>query len=309
MIEPENRQLPLTVQCQLLGVSRSSLYYRPVAVSPAEVALQHRIDEIYTAWPFYGSRRITAQLRREGHQINRKRVQRYMWEMRISAICPGPNLSRRAQESQVHPYLLRGLQTVRSNQVWGIDITYIRLPGGWLYLVAVLDWHSRYVVSWELDQTLELGFVLEAMGQALQLATPEICNSDQGSQFTSPQWVSLLQEAGVSISMNGKGRATDNIFVERLWRTVKYEEVYLHDYASPREARQGLARYFDFYNHRRLHQALDYCTPGEVYSGASGAAPLGGRQWAQQPALSGPAQATTMHLNNDLLPVLTTGST
>ena len=310
MIERDDRQLPLTVQCQLLGVSRSSLYYRPQAISPKEVALQHRIDEIYMDCPFYGSRRITAQLRREGHQINRKRVQRYMREMGIYAICPGPNLSRRAQESQVFPYLLRGLEIVRANQVWGIDITYIRLLGGWLYLVAVLDWYSRYVVSWELDQTLELPFVLEAMGQALQTAIPQICNSDQGSQFTSPQWVSLLQEAGVSISMDGKGRATDNIFVERLWRTVKYEEVYLHDYASPREARQGLSRYFDFYNYRRLHQALDYSTPWEVYSDALGAAaPLGGQRWAQQPALCGPAEATTMHLNNSPLPVLTTGST
>ena len=309
MIERDHKQLPLTVQCHLLGLSRSGWYYRPVGPTAAEVALKHRIDEIYTACPFYGSRRLTAQLRREGHQINRKRVQRYMREMGIYAICPGPNLSRRAQERQVFPYLLRGLAIIRPNQVWGLDITYIRLQGGWLYLVAVLDWYSRYVVSWELDQTLELGFVLEAMQQALQLATPEICNSDQGSQFTSPQWVGLLQEAGVSISMNGKGRATDNIFVERLWRTVKYEEVYLHDYGSPREARQGLSRYFEFYNHRRLHQALDYCTPGEVYSGASGAAPLGGRQWAQQPALSGPAEAATMHLNNSPLPVLTMGST
>ena len=215
-----------------------------------------------------------------------------------------------AQESQVYPYLLRGLEIVRPNQVWGIDITYIRLPGGWLYLVAVLDWHSRYVVSWELDQTLELGFVLGAMQQALQLATPEICNSDQGSQFTSPQWVALLQEAGVSISMDGKGRATDNIFVERLWRTVKYEEVYLHDYGSPREARQALSRYFDFYNHRRLHQALDYCTPGEVYSGSvSCSAPLGGQGWAQQTPLSSPSKGTNMYLKKGAMPVLTTGST
>ena len=308
MIERNHQQLPLTVQCRLLGVSRSSLYYQPRAVAPEEVALKHRIDEIYTACPFYGSRRIAAQLQREGHQINRKRVQRYMRQMGIRGICPGPNLSRRAQQSQVYPYLLRGLEIIRPNQVWGIDITYLRLVGGWLYLVAVLDWYSRYVVSWELDQTLELPFVLEAMRQALQLATPEICNSDQGSQFTSPQWIRLLQEAGVSISMDGKGRALDNIFVERLWRTVKYEEVYLHDYQTPREARQGLSRYFDFYNHRRVHQALDYHTPAEVYSGASGAAPLGGRE-VQQPALCSPAEATTLHLNISPLPVLTTGST
>ena len=232
-----------------------------------------------------------------------------MREMGIYAICPGPNLSRRAQESQVYPYLLRGLEIAHPNQVWGIDITYLSLQGGWLYLVAVLDWYSRYVVSWELDQTLELPFVLEAMRQALELATPEICNSDQGSQFTSPQWVGLLQAAGVSISMDGTGRARDNIFVERLWRTVKYEEVYLHDYQTPREARQGLSGYFEFYNHRRVHQALDYRTPWEVYSAASAAAPCRGREWAQQTTRSDPSGATAMHLNNGPLPVLTTGST
>jgi len=183
----------------------------------------------------------------EGHPVNRKRVQRYMREMGIWGVAPGPHLSARGPESAVFPYLLGGLEIVRPNQVWGIDLTYIRLRGGWLYLVAVLDWYSRYVLAWELDQTLAIDFVLAAMGRALEQAAPEICNSDQGSQFTSPQWGALLQQAGVRVSMNGKGRALDNCFVERLWRSVKYEEVYLHDYASPREARRGLARYFDFY--------------------------------------------------------------
>jgi len=277
MIEPAQPALPWSVQCELLGVSRSSLYYQPVAPSPEEVALKHRLDELYTAYPFYGSRRLCAVLQREGHAINRKRIQRYMREMGIWGLCPGPNLSRRRQDSQVFPYLLRGLEIVRPDQVWGIDLTYIRLRGGWLYLVAILDWYSRYVLAWELDQSLALPFVLAAMQRALAGAVPEICNSDQGSQFTSLQWVSLLQGAGVQISMDGRGRARDNIFVERLWRTVKWEEVYLQDYRSPREARQGLSRYFDFYNHQRLHQALGYRTPGEVYRSQPAAAPHGGQ--------------------------------
>jgi len=276
LIEPEG-ELPVSVQCELMAVSRSSLYYRPVRPSALELALRHRIDELYTAFPFYGSRRMTVALVQEGHPVNRKRVQRYMREMGIWAVAPGPHLSARGPESAVFPYLLRGLEIVRPNQVWGIDLTYIRLRGGWLYLVAVLDWYSRYVVAWELDQTLAIDFVLAAMGRALGQATPEICNSDQGSQFTSPQWAALLQEAGVQPSMNGKGRALDNCFVERLWRSVKYEEVYLHDYASPREARRGLGRYFDFYNHERPHQALGYRTPAQVHHAAS-AAPHGGRE-------------------------------
>jgi len=265
MIERNHRQLPLTVQCRLLGVSRSSLYYQPRAVSPEEVALKHRIDEIYTACPFYGSRRIAAQLQREGHQINRKRVQRYMRQMGIRGICPGPNLSRRAQQSQVYPYLLRGLEIIRPNQVWGIDITYLRLVGGWLYLVAVLDWYSRYVVSWELDQTLELPFVLEAMRQVLQIATPEICNTDQGSQFTSPQWAGLLQEAGVSISMDGKGRAIDNIYIERFFRTLKYNHVYLHPANDGLELYQGIKTYIRYYNDRKPHQGIDHQIPADLY--------------------------------------------
>lgn len=263
-----------------MGLSRSSLYYRPVEPAALEVALKHRIDEIYTDLPFYGSRRMTITLQREGYAINRKRVQRYMREMGIWGLAPGPNLSRKRQESRIFPYLLRELAIVRPNQVWGLDLTYIRLTGGWLYLVAILDWYSRYVVAWELDQTLELPFVLAAMSRALAQATPEICNSDQGSQFTSPQWAELLQGAGVAISMDGKGRALDNVFVERLWRSVKYEEVYLHDYGSPREARAGLSRYFDFYNHVRPHQGLGYRTPAEVYFATGGAAPPGGREGA-----------------------------
>jgi len=265
LVERASAELPLTVQADLLGVSRSSLYYQPVAPSAQEVAIKHHIDEIYTESPCYGSRRITAQLQREQVVINRKQVQRHLREMGIAGIAPGPNLSNRQHEHQIYPYLLRGVTSTAPNEVWGIDITYIRLRAGWMYLVAVLDWYSRYVVSWALDQTLAMDFVLEAVEAALARATPAIWNSDQGSHFTSPQYTQLLLAAGVKISMDGKGRATDNIFTERLWRSIKYEEVFLHDYDSPRQARQPLATYLDFYNHRRLPQSLDYRTPADLY--------------------------------------------
>lgn len=258
--------MPLKTQAELLSLSRASLYYQPLGASVEEVAIKHRIDEIYTAHPFYGSRRIQTVLEADW-RISRKRVQRYMREMGIAGIAPGPNLSRRNQQHQIYPYLLRHLSLERPNQVWGIDITYIRLQAGWLYLVAILDWFSRYVVSWEVDQTLEVALVAAAVERALAHATPQICNSDQGSQFTSPQYTQLLLAANVQISMDGRGRALDNIFTERLWRSLKYEEVYLHAYANPREARQGLQGYFEFYNHERPHQALDYRTPAQVYFG------------------------------------------
>jgi len=257
--------LPLGTQAALLSLSRRSLYYQPVPPSPAEVAIKHRIDQLYTAHPFYGSRKVVVLLEPEFGAINRKRVQRYMREMGIAGIAPGPNLSKRLAEHRVYPYLLRNLTAQRPNHIWGCDITYIRLRHGWLYLVAIIDWFSRYVVSWGLDETLELAFVLDAIAQARSGATPEIWNTDQGSHFTSPQVTEPLAAAGVQISMDGKGRALDNIFTERLWRSVKYEEVYLADYASPREARHGLARYFAFYNTERPHQALAYRRPVDVY--------------------------------------------
>jgi putative transposase len=250
----------------LLSLNRTSLYYQPAAPSPEELYVKRRIDEIYTAWPFYGSRKIAAVLRAE-LVINRKAVQRHMREMGIAGICPGPNLSKRTTEHRVFPYLLRHLTSAYPNHVWGIDLTYIRLSAGWLYLVAVLDWYSRYVVNWALSDTLALPFVLECAQTALAQAKPLIWNSDQGSHFTSPQYTDLLLAAGVQVSMDGRGRALDNIFTERLWRTVKYEEVYLNEYANPREARCGLSRYFPFYNHQRPHQALGYRTPAAVYFG------------------------------------------
>lgn len=262
--------MSVVVQCELLSVHRSRVYYVPRPVDAHTLHIQRRIDEIYTACPFYGVRKITAQLRADGLLVNHKAVARHMQIMGLRAIYPEPNLSKRARQHTVYPYLLHGLKIERPNQVWGVDITYIRLRSGWMYLFAVLDWYSRFVVSWTLDLTLEIGFVLEAMRSALATATPTICNSDQGSHFTSPQYIALFQDTPVQISMDGKGRALDNIFTERLWRTVKYEEVYLKDYASPRQARSGLSAYLDFYNHRRLHQALDYQTPASIYFNKGG---------------------------------------
>jgi len=265
MIEREHEDLSMRAQVELLGLNRSGLYYRPQPPSQEEIQIKHRIDELYTKHPYYGSRRITAQLQLEGVEINRKATQRHMREMGIEGISPGPNLSKRTQKEGIFPYLLRHTNSQYPNHVWGLDITYIRLKASWMYLVAVLDWYSRYVVSWELDQTLEMPFVLTALERALAVATPTICNSDQGSHFTSPLYRQLLQEASVQISMDGKGRALDNIFTERLWRTIKYEEVYLHEYESPKDARQHLRDYLQFYNHQRLHQSLNYRPPASVY--------------------------------------------
>jgi putative transposase len=263
-VDRDHPDLSLKNQAALLSLSRASLYYQPVLLSAEEVAIKHRIDELYTAHPFYGSRKITVLLQPDW-VINRKRVQRYMREMGLVGVCPGPNLSRPAPGHQIYPYLLRHVTASYSNHVWGVDITYIRLQHGWMYLVAILDWFSRYVISWELDQTLELPFVLTAVDRALAQAKPVICNSDQGSHFTSPQYLDRLRQIEAQISMDGRGRALDNIFTERLWRSVKYEEVYLNEYLTPRQAWQGLSRYFQFYNFERPHQALGYLTPASVY--------------------------------------------
>lgn len=263
----DERELPLATQVDILALNRSSLYYRSVRPSPEEVRLKHRIDEIYTQWPYFGSRRITAILRREGCRVNRKAVQRHMRDMGIAGIAPGPNLSKQALDHRVFPYLLRGLSIERPNQVWGIDVTYLRLKRGWMYLVAIMDWFSRYVVSYELDQTLHLDFVLRAVKRALKAAKPEIVNSDQGSHFTSSKYTQLLLSQEVRISMDGRGRALDNVFTERLWRSLKYEEVYLHEYETPRQMREGVDRYLAMYNHTRPHQSLQYRTPAEVYYG------------------------------------------
>lgn len=257
--------LPLSRQAELLSISRSSLYYRPVEPSQREITLKNRIDEIYTQYPFYGYRRIHQQLLRDGFALNHKTVQLYMREMGLQAIYPGPNLSKRDLQHRVFPYLLKGLAITRPYQVFGTDITYIRLKGGWLYLVAIIDWYSRYVVSWELSDTLEEEFVLKAVRLALAKGRPEILNSDQGSHFTSPQYTKMVLDAGVKVSMDGRGRALDNVFTERLWRSLKYESVYINEFESPKEARRLIAEYFEFYNNVRLHQALDYRTPAQVH--------------------------------------------
>ena len=264
MLEKDHPELSLKVQAELLGISYSSLFYKPAPPSPRELAIKHRIDELYTAHPYYGSRKIAVILHPE-LGVSRPTIQAYMREMGIFAIVPGPHTSQPAPEHQIYPYLLRNVTAEHPNHIWGIDITYIRLAHGWLYLTAVLDWYSRYMLSWALSQTLEMDFVLTAVDNALLQATPEIWNSDQGSHFTSPRYLERLQNANIKISMDGRGRARDNIFTERLWRTIKYEEVYLHDYASPKEAYHQLANYIRFYNFERPHQALEYLTPAQLY--------------------------------------------
>ena len=271
MLDWSHKEVPIKTQADILDLNRSSLYYKPVEPSAQEVKLRRAIDELYTRQPVYGSRRIAVELQRQGWTVNRKRVQRCMREMGIEGICPGPNLSKRNQEHRVYPYLLRHITPDRPNHVWGIDVTYIRLKRGWMYLVAVIDWYSRYVVSWRLDQTLEMPFVLEAVKEALAGAKPVILNSDQGSHFTSPKYTELLEEAGVQISMDGKGRALDNIITERFWRTLKYEEVYLHEYESPRQARTQIAQFIRHYNNTRPHQSLGYQYPASLYHSAQSA--------------------------------------
>lgn len=264
MLETKSSELPLKTQAKLLGLSYSSLFYHSAPPSPRELAVKRRIDEIYTRYPFYGSRKITALLRPE-FGVSRPTVQSYMREMGISAIVPGPHTSKCAPQHPIYPYLLRDIRAERPNHVWGIDITYIPMRYGWMYLTAVLDWFTRYVISWELSQTLEIDFVLTAVDKALLTAAPEIWNSDQGSHFTSPKYLERLEQRGVRVSMDGRGRALDNIFTERLWRALKYEEVYPHEYASPKEAYRQIERYFHFYNFERIHQALDYQTPALLY--------------------------------------------
>lgn len=264
MFERDHPDIPLKIQAELLGISYSSLFYEPMPPTPRELAIKRRIDEIYTAWPFYGSRKIAFLLHPE-FGVSRPTVQAYMREMGIFALVPGPHTSKSAPQHPIYPYLLRNMTAAYPNHIWGIDVTYIRLQHGWLYLTAVLDWYSRYVVSWALSQTLEMDFVLTAVDNALLQAKPEIWNSDQGSHFTSPKYLERLQREEIQISMDGRGRAMNNIFTERLWRTLKYEEVYLHDYASPKEAYRQLANYIRFYNFDRPHQALDYLTPAHCY--------------------------------------------
>jgi putative transposase len=267
LVEPEHPQLSLRRQCALLGLARCGLYYQPVSESGENVHLMRLLDEQYTATPFYGIRRMTAWLRHQGYAVNHKRVGRLMRQMGLAAIYPKPRLSQPAEGHVIYPYLLRGVRITRVNQVWSADITYIRLQSGFVYLVAVMDWFSRYVLSWAVSITMDVAFCVEALNQALRQGQPEVFNTDQGAQFTSRAFTERLQKGGVRISMDGRGRALDNVFVERLWRSVKSEEVYLRDYQGVSDARQGLAHYFAFYNEERLHQALGYRPPAMVYRG------------------------------------------
>jgi putative transposase len=252
-------------QCELVGLARASYYYRPAGESAEELALLRLLDEQYTRTPFYGVRRMTWVLRQQGYGVNPKRVRRLLRTLGLAALAPQPGTSRAAPSHPIYPYLLRRVAIERVDQVWSSDITYVRLRGGFAYLTAVLDWHSRYVLSWALSNSLEVGFCLDVLEAALAQGRPEIFNSDQGAQFTSPAFTGRLLAAGVRISMDGRGRALDNVFVERLWRSVKYEEVYLHDYREMGDAQRGLGRYFGFYNGERPHQALGYRTPQAVY--------------------------------------------
>jgi putative transposase len=279
MVDRRHPTLSTLRQCSLLAISRSSLYYRPRGPSQEDLALMKRIDRQYLATPFYGSRRMKVWLNREGHRVNRKRAQRLMRTMGLTAIYRRPRTSRPGPGHMVYPYLLSGMEINRPNQVWAADITYIPMAKGFLYLVAIMDWYSRHVVAWRLSNTLDADFCVEALGEALCKGKPEVFNTDQGSQFTGDGFTGLLQRYGVRISMDGKGRYSDNIFVERLWRTVKYEEVYLKAYSGGREANAGINNYFRFYNTQRPHQALGYRTPAEVFNGDFAQSIDGSKEW------------------------------
>ena len=270
LVDHDHPGLPVVVQCRLLKIARSTLYYRAVPVSADDLAVMRRMDELHLAWPFYGSRRMAAVLGREGWQVNRKRAKRLMRVLAIEAIYQKPNTSKGHPDHKVYPYLLRGLIIDRPNQVWCADITYIPMAKGFVYLVAVMDWFSRRVLSWRLSITMATDFCVEALVEAMErYGQPEIFNTDQGVQFTSAAFVDELADRGVRISMDGKGRYLDNIFIERLWRSLKYEEVYLKAYASVAEARRSLDVWLVFYNDERPHQSLDYQTPREVFEGVA----------------------------------------
>jgi putative transposase len=271
-IEPGHNELSICRQCELMGLNRSSLYYKPCGETEYNEYLMKMIDEQYVKTPFYGINKMTAWLRRQVHYVNHKRIRRLMRQMGLEAVYPRRKrfLSVPDKQHRVYPYLLKDVSVEQADQVWSADITYIRMHRGWVYLAAIMDWFSRYVLSWEISVTLESEFCIEALKEALSFGKPQIFNTDQGSQFTSTEFTKILQDASVQISMDGKGRAFDNIFSERLWRTVKYEEVYLRDYQSVNEARYYLGRYFEFYNNERLHEALSYRSPAEVYGVAVG---------------------------------------
>ena len=270
-MDREDPEISVRRQCELLGVNRAGLYYQPLGESAENLRLMRLLDEQFTKTPFYGSRKMVEWLRTRGFEVNRKRVSRLMDVIGIEAVYPKPRLSQPGDGHRIYPYLLRGVEVQRVNQVWSTDITYIRMAHGFVYLVAVMDWFSRYVISWSLWLTMEIGFCVEALQRALRRGRPEIFNSDQGSQFTSEKFTGELLTREIAISMDGRGRCMDNIFIERLWRSLKYEEVYLKEYESVSEARAAIKRYFRFYNDERLHQSLAYRTPTALYKAGTGA--------------------------------------
>lgn len=266
MIELLHPQLSVARQCALVGLARSSFYYEPVAPDPLNLAVMHAIDRIYTDYPFYGVRRIWKTLSTDyDYEVNPKRVHRLMQRMGLQAIYPRKRLSLPDHAHRVYPYLLGGLTINRPNQAWCADITYLRLRGGFVYLVAVMDWFSRYVLSWRISNTLDTAFCLAALEDALAKGVPEIFNTDQGCQFTSAEYTGRIEAAGIRVSMDGRRRFVDNIFIERLWRSLKYEDIYLKDYETVRALLHGVEAYFGFYNDRRPHQSFDYQTPAHVY--------------------------------------------
>jgi putative transposase len=269
LIEPDHAELSVRQQCDLLDLNRSTYYYVPASESALNLQLMRLIDEQYLRTPFYGWPRMTVYLQNQGYAVNHKRVQRLMHKMGIQALYPKPSLSKANPAHKIYPYLLRNLAITHPNQVWSTDITYLPMSNGFMYLVAVIDWFSRYVLAWHLSNTLDGVFCVDTLQQALQCGRPAIFNSDQGAQFTATAFTTILEKAAIQISMDGKGRALDNIFIERLWRSVKYEDVYLKRYDSVPALFAGLDAYFTFYNHERPHQSLDYRTPAQIYHGAA----------------------------------------
>jgi putative transposase len=262
----KNAKMPITQQCKILELSRSGVYYKPVPINPKDLELMRQIDEIHLSWPFYGSRKIRDELWDRGYDVGRDRVRRLMRLMGVEALYSKPKTSKAHPGHKKYPYLLRGLSINRPNQVWAADITYIPMPKGFCYLVAIIDWASRMVLSWRLSNTLDSNFCVEVLEEAISIyGCPEIFNTDQGSQFTSEEFTNSLSTRGISISMDGKGRWRDNVFIERLWRSVKYEDIYLKSYGSMKEVKRGLTKYFRFYNQKRWHQNFDRRTPAMVY--------------------------------------------
>lgn len=268
MIEMDSDEITVKRQAELLTVKRTSLYYKPVGLSPFELELMHAIDRIFTKWPCFGYRRITAKLRELGYLVNEKRILRLMKEMGLYAIFPGPNLSKRNQRHHVYPYLLRNLEVTRANQVWSIDITYIPMKNGFVYLFAVIDWYSRCIIAYELSNSLDTSFVVSCLENAFRKAKPEIINSDQGCQFTSSKYIELLKANDIRISMDGRGRATDNARIERFFRSLKYERLYLVEYNNVLEVHKEIKDFIHEYNHERPHQSLNYQHPAKVHGEA-----------------------------------------